>query len=130
MPRHEIKNYVKKKNQATCAICADQGKNVEVKGWARAYCDNCGKVVCQRHRPLLVNEWTCPLCIRQQQQQLQAWSEPQSAASAPKSPFESAQPQDFLRDMATAQALYDNSRLSEARLASDSLFARLMGSKE
>ena len=130
MPRHQIKNYVEQKDQATCSVCSDQGRAVEVKGWAKAHCDNCGKVVCQRHRPYFQKYWTCPVCVKQQQQLVNA---PSIATPAlmPQTPFEAAQPKeapDFMRDMALAQALFDNGRTAEAKCVTEEIFALLMGS--
>ena len=63
MPGAPIKKFY---SDPICSIC-----NRQVKGWARAFCDNSGKAVCRKHRPLFVSYWQCPTCIDAQKSFLQ-----------------------------------------------------------
>ena len=73
----KIKSFFKDPN---CSVCG--GK---VKGWARRQCDNCGSLVCARHRPTLVSYWECPACRNRQQQFLGA-PEVGSQIAGPQAP--------------------------------------------
>lgn len=59
-PNNKITNYYR---DPRCAVCG-----FVVRGWAKRNCDNCGQIVCSRHRPPFVKFWQCPKCRERQNQ--------------------------------------------------------------
>lgn len=111
MPTHEIKKFFQ---DPTCSIC---GRGV--KGWARAACDNCGRMVCRSHRPMFVSFWQCPSCVQKQQ----------SFTSQPQQPSQQQNNQ-WPAMMQTASTLIEQQRLAEAENAIDEIFVTLFGEDE
>jgi hypothetical protein len=111
MPNHDIKKFY---SDPSCAVC-----NRQVKGWARAYCDNCGRPVCRKHRPLFVQYWQCPGCVQAQQSFLQQPNQvPAPSANS-------------IEPTITQAANHLNSgRISEAQAAIDKLFVDIFGKEE
>lgn len=97
-----IKSFMKPQKQAypTCFVC---GKFVRFP----AKCDNCGNVVCNRHRPAFTNPWYCPKCQSLWQNWAQNNQEPM--------------PADTTGQISLAEKLYSNKRIVEAELILDSI---------
>ena len=73
--QHELRKYYQ---DPACSICGRK-----IKGWAKAKCDNCQAVVCNRHRPMFVSQWHCPKCkMRQNNFTTQFAPAPLSAVTA------------------------------------------------
>jgi hypothetical protein len=100
-------------NDPRCSVCGRP-----VKGWATAHCDNCGRTVCRRHRPLFVQFWQCPSCQQRQQVFI---SQPQSLPPA------SATPENMIQ---AASEHIEANRTAEAKSTIDALFADLFGDKK
>ena len=107
MPNYDIKKFY---SDPSCAVC-----NRQVKGWARAYCDNCGRPVCRKHRPLFVQNWQCPACAQAQQAFLQ---------QIPPAP------QNNQEMMQKASACLAEGRTAEAKFLIDQLFVEIFSKEE
>jgi hypothetical protein len=112
MPNQMIKKFYA---DPGCSVC---GRNV--KGWARAQCDNCGATVCRKHRPLFSRHWQCPRCQSQQQQFI---GNPQVVQVHQQLP--SVQGLPMTQVMQAADTLLVNQRTAEADTLIDELFVAI-----
>jgi hypothetical protein len=107
MPTTEIKKFY---NDPVCAICHRQ-----VRGWGRAFCDNCHRPVCRKHRPLFVPYWQCPDCQKAQD----AFLSQSSAAPA------TSDPQTAQTMIQNASIHIQHGREAEAQRLLDQIFVEL-----
>jgi hypothetical protein len=107
MPTTEIKKFY---SDPACSICHRQ-----VRGWARAFCDNCGRPVCRKHRPLFVQYWQCPACAQAQKAFIQ---QPSVAPAA-------SDPQSEQSMIQTAGVHLQSGREAEAQNLIDQIFVEL-----
>lgn len=107
-PNIGIKSFTKPQKQAhpTCHVC---GKMVRFP----AKCDNCGNVVCNRHRPAFVTPWYCSKCR-------EMW-----AHWAQNNPID-ASGAGVVEQVNTAEILYSDKRVVEAGIVIDKILDTLM----
>lgn len=108
-PNIGIKSFLKpQKKQAypTCHVC---NKTVRFP----AKCDNCGNVVCNRHRPAFVTPWYCPKCLEMWKQ----WSQNHPDDTSGN---------DIINQAVTAENLYASYRIVEAECMVDEILNNLM----
>lgn len=106
-PDVSIKSYLKPKKRAQFPMCHVCNRPVRFS----AKCDNCGNIVCHRHRPAFVKPWYCSKCLEMWNQ----WSQnnPEPA-------------EDTINQMAMAETLFETGRMVEANKIVDEIVDALI----